>query len=141
VSSASLTPSRNPQIVFRFDIEDPNANPPVPPTPVVFPDPASATELIPNFVGSPSAFFAYAVPQDGLQQPADFNVTVSGYIRNIWNHTATGGGAGTLSATPDANGFYTLTLTGVTIPNSAVMLTGRIGYTYALGSPTLFTNN
>jgi OmcA/MtrC family decaheme c-type cytochrome len=31
---------------------------------------------------------------------------------------------------PDASGFYTVTLTGVTIPDNAVMLTGGMGYSY-----------
>jgi len=73
----------------------------------------------------------FAVPQDGVTQPADFNGSVSGYLKNIWNGTATGSGAGTLSA-PDANGFYTVTLTGVTIPDNAVMLTGGLGFSYSV---------
>src|SRR4029078_2338376 len=124
-------------------IPDPTASPPGPATPVVFPDPASATELIPNFIGSPSVYFAFAVPQDSRAAPADFNATVSGYVRNIWNGTATGAGAGTLTG-PDANGFYTISLTGFTIPtgtNGATMLTGGVGYTYSLGSPTTFSNH
>ena len=39
--------------------------------------------------------------------------------------------AGTMTG-PDANGYYTVTLTGVTIPDNAVMLTGGIGYSYGL---------
>src|SRR6185295_11573667 len=42
------------------------------------------------------------------------------------------------------NGFYTIRLTGVTIPtgpNGATMLTGGVGYTYSLGSPTTFSNH
>ena len=77
-------------------------------------------------MGSPSAQFVFAVPQDGITAPADFNAAASGYLRSIWNGIATGSGAGTLTG-PDANGFYTVTLTGVTIPDGAVMLTGGIG--------------
>jgi OmcA/MtrC family decaheme c-type cytochrome len=99
-----------------------------------------ATELIPGFVGSPSAYFVYALPQDGITAPADFNVSASGYLRAIWNGSATGAGAGTLSA-PDGSSFYTLTLTGVTVPASASMLTGGIGYTYGLGSAPTFASN
>jgi OmcA/MtrC family decaheme c-type cytochrome len=95
--------------------------------------PSLVTELMPNFVGSPSAYFAFAVPQDGITAPADFNASASGYIRNIWNGTATGTGAGTLTG-PDGNGYYTLRLTGVQIPATATMLTGGIGYTYSLSS-------
>jgi len=71
----------------------------------------------------------YAVPQDGIATPADFNGSDSGYLRKIWDGTATGTGAGTLTG-PDASGFYTVTLTGVTIPDNAVMLTGGMGYSY-----------
>src|SRR5207248_6248365 len=54
VSSVSLV-GNNPQIVFRLMIADPTATPPVPAAPVVFPVFGSGpTELIPNFVGSPS---------------------------------------------------------------------------------------
>jgi OmcA/MtrC family decaheme c-type cytochrome len=66
---------------------------------------------------------------------------VSGYIKSIWNGTATGTGSGTLSG-PDGSGYYTLTLTKVQIPSSASMLTGGIGYTYSLaGTPPLVQTN
>jgi OmcA/MtrC family decaheme c-type cytochrome len=89
------------------------------------------TEMWDNFMGSPSAYFVFAVPQDGVPTPSDFNASVSGYLRSIWNGTATGASAGSFAG-PDANGYYTVTLTGVTIPDEAVMLTGGIGYTYGL---------
>ncbi len=135
-----------PQIVFKIKLDGAD---------VVFPDPpSSAPELIPNFVGSPSAYFSFAIPQDGKAAPADFNASGSAYIRNVWNGTGTCSnaaatttrtGAGTLTG-PDASGYYTLQLTCVVIPANATMLTGGIGYTYSLGSvqtdPTLnFINN
>ena len=99
------------------------------------------TELMPNFVGSPSAYFAFAVPQDNIAAPTDFNASVSGYIKKIWDGSATGTGAGTLVG-PDASGYYKLTLTGVQIPASATMLTGGIGYTHSLSSaPPLVQTN
>jgi OmcA/MtrC family decaheme c-type cytochrome len=99
------------------------------------------TELMPNFVGSPSAYFAFAVPQDNITAPTDFNASVSGYIKKIWDGSATGTGAGTLVG-PDATGYYKLTLTGVQIPATATMLTGGIGYTYSLSSaPPLVQTN
>ncbi|HEY7725634.1 MAG TPA: OmcA/MtrC family decaheme c-type cytochrome [Anaeromyxobacteraceae bacterium] len=143
---------------------------------VVFDNPATATEIMANYVGSPSVIFAFAVPQDGIAAPADFNVTATGYIKNIWNGsaapkttgTATSGiggpdgktactagapctcttdtpcsvsGAGTITG-PDAGGFYTITLTGVQVPASAVMLTGGVGYSYSLSSaPPLVQTN
>lgn len=91
------------------------------------------TELIDGFVGSPSVYFAFSVPQDGIAAPADYNVTASAYIKNVWNGTATGGGAGTLSG-PDSSGFYTIMLTNVVVPDSATQVTGGVGYTYSLAS-------
>lgn len=141
VSSVGLDASRHPQITFRILMGDPNATPPVAPAPVAFQTfGGGITEMLPGFLGSPSAYFVYAIPQDGITAPADFNVSASGYLRNIWNGTATGGGAGALGPR-DPNGFYTVTLTGHTVPAGATMLTGGIGYTYSLGSAPLFTNH
>jgi len=134
----AVTPNvKRPQITFklknngvdvRFQTYAPNATPPV-------------TELMPGFVGSPSVYFAFAVPQDGNPTPADFNASVSGYIKKIWDGSATGAGAGTLTG-PDANGYYTIRLTGVQIPSTATMLTGGVGYTYSLSSaPPLVQTN
>jgi OmcA/MtrC family decaheme c-type cytochrome len=99
------------------------------------------TELMPNFVGSPSVYFAFGVPQDNLAASADFNASVSGYIKKIWDGTATGNGAGTLTG-PDATGYYTIRLTGVQIPTTATHLTGGLGYSYSLSStPPLVQTN
>ncbi|MFL5431595.1 MAG: OmcA/MtrC family decaheme c-type cytochrome [Myxococcales bacterium] len=123
-----------PQVVFKLKLDGKD---------VVFQDPATSKEMIPDFAGSPSAFFAFAVPQDGKATPADFNAQGSAYIRNVWNGTGTCAnaaatttrtGAGTLTG-PDATGYYTMRLTCVVIPANASMLTGGIGYTYALGAP------
>jgi OmcA/MtrC family decaheme c-type cytochrome len=122
-----------PQIVFKMQLGGAD---------VVFPDPAAASELIPGFVGSPSAYFVFAVPQDGKSAPADFNASASAYIRNVWNGTGTCSnaaatttrtGAGVMTG-PDSGGYYTLQLTCAIIPASATMLSGGVGYTYALGS-------
>jgi OmcA/MtrC family decaheme c-type cytochrome len=90
----------------------------------------TAAEMWDNFMGAPSAYFVFSVPQDGITAPADFNASASGYLRSIWKGTATGTGAGTLTG-PDTNGYYTVTLTGVTVPDGAAMLTGGLGYTYS----------
>ncbi|MDP1900291.1 MAG: OmcA/MtrC family decaheme c-type cytochrome [Rubrivivax sp.] len=92
---------------------------------------AAGKEMWDGFVGSPSAYFVFAVPQDGIAAPADFNASVSGYLRGLWAGTAAAAGAGTLTG-PDASGYYTVTLTGVKIPSNAVMLTGGLGYSYGL---------
>jgi OmcA/MtrC family decaheme c-type cytochrome len=132
-TDAAASNALRPQIVFKIRLDGKD---------VVFPDPATATELIPGFVGAPSAYFVFAVPQDGVAAPADFNASASAYIRNIWNGTGTCSnaastttrtGAGTMTG-PDASGFYTLRLTCATVPANAGMLTGGIGYTYALGA-------
>lgn len=132
VKSVARDAAKHPSIVFRF-IKDG--------VPVVFKDPAASTEMMDGFANSPSAYFVFAVPQDGITAPADFNASASGYIKTIWNGTATGAGAGTL--TFDATtGYYTLTVTGATIPDSATMLSGGIGYTYGLSStPPLVQTN
>ncbi|MBL0150066.1 MAG: hypothetical protein IPP87_15715 [Ideonella sp.] len=92
-------------------------------------------------MGAPSVYFVFAVPQDGIAAPADFNASASSYLRSLWNGKATGTGAGTLTG-PDADGYYTATLTGVTIPDNAVMLTGGLGYSYSvLGTLPLTQTN
>lgn len=134
----TVTPTiKRPRVVFKlknngadvvFQTYAPTATPPV-------------TELMPNFVGSPSVYLAFAVPQDGNPAPSDFNASVSGYLKKIWDGTATGTGAGTLTG-PDATGYYTVVLTGVQIPAEATLLTGGLGYTYSLSSaPPLVQTN
>ncbi|HUX91858.1 MAG TPA: OmcA/MtrC family decaheme c-type cytochrome [Gallionellaceae bacterium] len=89
------------------------------------------TELWNNFMGAPSVYFVFAVPQDGIAAPADFNASASSYLRSLWNGTATNSSSGTLTG-PDGSGYYTATLTGVNVPDNAVMLTGGLGYSYAV---------
>ena len=132
IQSVSVNASHQPVIVFRLlqngaqhDLNDPVTSNPNPAT--------GQREIWDNFMGAPSLYFVFAVPEDGITAPADFNGTVNGYLRSIWNGTSSGTGKGTLSG-PDANGYYTGTLTGVTIPTSAVMLTGGIGYSYNVTS-------
>lgn len=86
-------------------------------------------EIWDNFMGAPSVYFVYALPQDGIASPADFNASASAYLRSLWNGVAAA--AGTLTG-PDANGFYTAVLTGTVIPDTAKMLTGGLGYSYSV---------
>jgi OmcA/MtrC family decaheme c-type cytochrome len=123
--------TRQPSMVFRM-LQNGSAVP--------FNAYAAGREMWDNFVGSPSAYFVFAVPQDGINAPADFNASASGYLRSIWAGTATGSGAGALSG-PDTSGYYTVTLTGVKIPANAVMLTGGLGYTYGLTSTQPLTQS
>ena len=126
VSSVSRDASKQPVMVFRLlqngARKDFNA----------FVAPATSDkEIWDNFMGSPSVYFVWAVPQDGITAPSDFNASASGYIRSLWNGMASGNSAGTLTG-PDASGYYTATLTGVQVPDSAVMLSGGVGYTYGV---------
>jgi len=130
IQSVSRNASKQPVIVFRMlqnnlraDLNDFAATTANPLT--------GSKEIWNNFMGSPSAYFVFAVPQDGIAKPADFNANASGYLKNIWNGTATGTGAGTLTG-PDSNGYYTVTLTGVQVPDNATMLTGGLGYSYSV---------
>ena len=91
----------------------------------------ASKEIWDNYVGAPSVYFVFSVPQDGITAPADFNASVSSYLRSLWNGTASGTGAGTLTG-PDADGYYTATLTGVKIPDDAKMLTGGLGFSYSV---------
>lgn len=125
VKSVSRNAARQPVMVFRMlqngqrvDLNRPSA---------------TVTELWDHFIGAPSVYFVFAVPQDGIAAPSDFNATASSYLRSLWNGTASGTARGTLTG-PDADGYYTATLTGVTIPDTAVMLTGGLGYSYALAN-------
>jgi OmcA/MtrC family decaheme c-type cytochrome len=122
-SAAVDAVTRHPSITFRFIKNG---------APVVFNTYAagSVTEMMNGFVGSPSAYFAFALPQDGVTAPADYNATASAYIKNVWNGTIT---TSTLSAI-DGNGYYTLTINNAIVPAAAKMFTGGIGYTY--GSAT-----
>ncbi len=132
VKSVSRNASKQPVMVFRW-LQNGTAVP-INTLATAAVNPATGQkEMWDNFMGSPSAYFVFAVPQDGIAAPADFNVSVSGWLRRIWDGTASGTGAGTLTG-PDANGYYTVTLTGVTVPDSAVMLTGGMGYTYNVTS-------
>ena len=127
------TVTGNPSIVFKLQKDGAD---------VVFNtyNAVTAPEMMTGFVGSPSIYFAYGTPQDGIASPADFNTTVSTYLKNIWrgdNKDALGVAfSGTSTAkgtlTGPVSGYYTLTLTQVNIPASATMLTGGVGYTYGL---------
>jgi OmcA/MtrC family decaheme c-type cytochrome len=120
IQSVSVNGSGNPVMVFRI-LQDGNR--------MDLRTASSTTDraIWANFDGAPTAYFAYSIPQDGVATPADFNVYVSAGLQGIWNGSATGTNAGTLSA-PDGSGYYTLTLTGRTIPGNASMLTGALGY-------------
>ena len=66
-------------------------------------------EPIPGFAGGPSFYLAYAVPQDGITAPADFNAYSSVALANLLIDAGSPK-AGTL--TSDGAGNFTATLTG-----------------------------
>jgi OmcA/MtrC family decaheme c-type cytochrome len=77
----------------------------------------------------PAFYLAYAVPQDAITAPTDFNVSANISLLNVWDGTR-----GTLSG-PDGSGYYTAVLGGGTsnypnmdIPASAVMVTAGFGF-------------
>lgn len=134
VKSVSRNASKQPVIVFKLKKTLSGTT-----TDVVFntclaPPGTASQELIPGFVGAPSVYFVFALPQDGIAKPADFNASASGYLKTICNGTVSGGAATATIAGPDAEGYYTVTLTGTVVPDSAVMLTGGLGFTYSLSS-------
>ncbi|MDR1841356.1 MAG: OmcA/MtrC family decaheme c-type cytochrome [Holophagales bacterium] len=92
-----------------------------------------------GFTGGPSFYIMYGRPQDGNPTPADFNYYGSVSLANILN-----GNQGTLSANPDADGFWTATTndaaTGAAIQAGAVMVTCYMtgGYVQAGDLPATF---
>ncbi len=134
LKSVTLNAGGKPVIAFRFMKDG---------QPVVFNtySPTGKTELMDNFVGSPSIYVAFALPQDGIAQPADWNATFSTYLKNVWrgdgkdvNGAALSASARATFAGPDTNGYYTVTFTDAVLPPTAGMITGGIGYTYGLTS-------
>lgn len=84
----------------------------------------------------PTFYVAYAVSQDGITSPADFNGRVGASLSNLLTSGAVNAGtfsnvtvgAGTITTT-DTNGYFTATLTGpstalITMPVGAKMVTG-----------------
>jgi OmcA/MtrC family decaheme c-type cytochrome len=134
VKSVSRNASKQPVIVFQL-LQNGTATPILDFATAPLNAGSGLKEIWADFMGSPSAYFVWSVPQDGVAKPADFNVSASGYIRKLWDGTATGTGAGTLVAGTGADaGYYVVTLTGVTVADNAVMLTGGIGYSYNVTS-------
>jgi OmcA/MtrC family decaheme c-type cytochrome len=127
LKSVTLNSSSQPVVTFRFILDG---------APALFnPAPAAAdptVELLPNFIGSPSVYVAFGVPQDGIAAPADWNATVNAYVRNVWNKTVTT----SAMAGPDASGYYSLTIL-TALPATATQITGGIGYVYSYSSMPL----
>lgn len=80
--------------------------------------------LMDNVDGTPDIYVAYAVQQDGIATPADWNATKSAHIVDIRDAKS-----GNSQTGPDASGYYTATL-GATIPDDAMMVTAGVGINY-----------
>jgi OmcA/MtrC family decaheme c-type cytochrome len=128
VQSVSRNSSKQPVIVFKLQkdgVDAPfdncaNLTPPV----------GTGPEIYNGYVGAPSVYFVWAMPQDGVLKPADFNMSANAYLKSVCNVASAN-----YSITYDApSGFYTVTLKNQTVADNAVMLTGGIGYTYGLTS-------
>jgi OmcA/MtrC family decaheme c-type cytochrome len=153
IKSTSRNASGQPVMVFRL-LQDGN---PVPlqnfATAAVNPA-TGQKEIWANFMGSPSVYFVYAAKQDGIATPSEFNATAQAYLRTLWycnNDGGVPGGTvcpGTLTG-PDADGYYTATITKTGTGSTAVdqvipppndptnpssMLTGGLGYSYNVRS-------
>ncbi len=120
---------RRPQMTFKFKKNG---------TDVVFQtyQAGSVTELMAGFVGSPSAYFVFAVPQDGIKMPADFNASASGYIKNVWNGTTssitvgtvTQGKQGTTDCTASAPCTCAAAPNNCVVPLGSLTLDATTGY-------------
>ena len=126
---------RRPQMTFKFKKNG---------TDVAFQTYAAGTttELLPNFVGSPSAYFVWAVPQDGIRMPADFNASGSIYIKNAWNGTTSSVTSGTV--TLGTKGATTCTVaapcTCAAAPNNCVVPQGTLTFDATSGYYTIKLN-
>ncbi len=131
-ATAAATPTdggvatRSPVVKFRFLESDAGV--------AAFNVADGGNNLFDGFVGSPSVYCVWTMPQDGLATPADFNMSGSVYLKNAWNGSATTGASAATFTGPDSSGYYTVTLTGALLHPSATQLTCGLGYTYALAS-------
>jgi OmcA/MtrC family decaheme c-type cytochrome len=90
-------------------------------------DSSTTFQLITGLTRGPTFYVAYAVAQDGITSPADFNGRVGASLYNLLL-TSGGSKAGSITG-PDGSGYFTATLTGpasalITIPAGAKMVTG-----------------
>jgi OmcA/MtrC family decaheme c-type cytochrome len=136
--SATVTPAGNPQWVFELLAKG---------TPFALNTYGATTpELIPSavgkFVGSPTLEMAFAVPQDGILTPADYNGAVSINLKSLWRGSTAAGvalaaGSGVVLNSDGIS--YTATYTGATVPANAMMVTGGIGLNYGVVATSAIT--
>ncbi len=116
ISSASVSTNGEMSVVFKMQQNG---------TDVVF-NTYSASTNTSNMISGlstskgPDFIEAYAVPQDGISNPSDWNSGhTSVYVQNLWD-----GSKGSLTG-PDTNGYYTAVISGSTlsVPSNAKMVT------------------
>jgi OmcA/MtrC family decaheme c-type cytochrome len=100
------------QPVVKFRIKSYTGTDATTATPVTFNNAAAAT-LLTGFTGSPSFLVTYALPQDGITAPVDYNNLgkASAQPASVSIDNVRKGTAGTMAG-PDGSGYYTATLTG-----------------------------
>jgi hypothetical protein len=91
----------------------------------------TGTQPIAGFSGGPALYVAFAVAQDGIAAPADFNASVSAKLAEFLVGTkatitsaTTPGAVGTVT-TADAAGYFTVTFNAA-IPSTAKLVTGAM---------------
>lgn len=82
---------------------------------------AGTPYLMDNVDGTPSIQVNYAIAQDGIVSPADWNASTSATVKALRD--------GKLQTGPDAEGYYSATLSGI-IPDAAKMVTAALGLNY-----------
>ena len=123
ISSLTVNASNQPVVKFRIMAVTPPATTA---TPVTFVKSTGTGGVNPltGFTGAPSFLVAYAMPQDGITAPADFNnlgngvlgaqpvsVSIAKLCDTAVDATTTTGTQGSMTG-PDASGYYTATLNG-----------------------------
>jgi OmcA/MtrC family decaheme c-type cytochrome len=126
IDSVSTTATNNPKIVFRFMKQDPGDTS----TSYVTFNASTSTEMMDNFTGAPSVYFAFGVPQSGVTINDDWSAVASAYLKSLWK--GTGGTLTGPTTISGSGGWYTATVTSVKIPANARHLVGAVGLSYNL---------
>lgn len=111
ISSVTVTNTTQPLIKFRILADDPADA--IAAAPVTFPTSTSACgTLLTGFTGSPSFQMSYALPQDGISTPADYNNLgkVAGQPSSVSITNICNASQGVLTG-PDGSGYYTAQIT------------------------------
>ncbi len=157
IKSVALNATRQPEITFRIMKDGAAVTTFATPTPTqnattgVYSVPTTF-EAIPGFRGGPTFYVAYAVPQDGITAPADFNTYQSASLLNMLvasGHPKAGSIAPAANAADAAMGYLTATLTGsagqaatvagtppIACPKTATTITGYCANPTAIIIPT-----